>query len=168
MRDLGNFEFLQNIDSFCKVRIEKMPSNVDEPNNSDTEFIQEQPQINRAINEPLAINFPNTHLIPLPQIEEPLIDIFEEEDYVRILVQCNCREQDVTFYVCADGIRICRQECRTNADKTEICTEKCQKISLRTDYLQLEKRLFIIASCKNNQVLEATIPKITVRQNKSE
>ena len=166
---MGYFEeALQNIDSFCKVEIERMPLNIDEPINSNVEFIQEQPQINRIINEPLATNFPNIHLIPLPHIEEPLIDIFEEEDNVRILMQCNCREQDVTFYVSADGIRICRQECHINADKTEICTEKCQKISLRTEYLQLDKRLFIIASCNNNQVLEATIPKMKALQNKIE
>jgi hypothetical protein len=150
-------EVLQNINSFCKVKIEKIPKN-----NDDAEYTQNPPQTNQNKNEPLAIDSPNRSLIPSSQIEEPLIDIFEEEDQVRILVQCRCREQELTFYDCADGIRICGQECHVNADGAEICTEKCQKIILRTEQLQLEKRLFIIATCKNNSVLEATIPKIKI------
>jgi hypothetical protein len=149
---MSNFEeALQNIDGFCKVVVKKMPENTAEVEN-------------KIVVEPIENPLPqkstaNGPFIPLSQIEEPLIDVFEEEDYLRILVQCHCREQQVTFYVRTDGIRICREECHVNAAGTEECVDNCQKINLPTDNLQLENRLFVVAKCNNNAVLEAMIPK---------
>jgi hypothetical protein len=148
---MANFEeALQNMDDFCKVIIKKMPENAAEPENKFTV---------EPIKNELEADPSNRQFIPLSQVEEPLIDVFEEEDYLRILVQCRCREQQVTFYVRADGVRICREECHVNASGAVVCADICQKINLRTDLLQLENRLFVVAKCSNNQVLEAIIPK---------
>jgi hypothetical protein len=153
-------EALQNIDSFCKVIVKKMPESTTElKDNTIVKPIENPPLTKSTSNETLETDPSNRYLIPLPQSEEPLIDIFEEEDYVRVLVQCRCREQQVTFYVCADGIRICKEECNVNANGGEICVDYCQNINLRPDHLQLENRLFVVAKCNNNQVLEAMIPK---------
>lgn len=159
---MDNFEkALRNIDGFCKVVVKKMPENTAEPENKTSVELIENPLLTTSpANEPLETDSLNSHFIPLSQIEEPLIDIFEEEDYLRILVQCRCREQQVTFYVRTDGIRVCREECHVNAGGTEVCVDSCQKINLRTDHLQLENRLFVVAKCNNNGVLEAMIPKI--------
>jgi hypothetical protein len=158
---MGNFEeVLQQIDGFCKVAVKKMPENTTEVENKIiAEPIENHLPQKSTANEPLETSSSNGPFIPLPQIEEPLIDIFEEKDYLKILVQCHCREQQVKFYVRTDGIRICREECHVNAGGTEECVDNCQKINLPTDHLQLENRLFVVAKCNNNEVLEAMIPK---------
>jgi hypothetical protein len=139
---MDNFEeALQNIHGFCKVVVKKMPKNTAELEN-------------KIIVEPIENSLPNKSMA-----DEPLIDVFEEEDYLRILVQCRCREQQVTFYVHADGIRICREECHVDAGGTVVCVDNCQKVNLRIDHLQLENRLFVVAQCNNNEVLEAMIPR---------
>lgn len=154
-------EALQNIDAFCKVIVKKMPEKTAElKNETYVEPIENPPLTKSPAYETLETDFSNRHFSPQPQIEEPLIDIFEEEDYIRVLVQCRCKEQQVTFYVSTDGIRICREECHVNTNGAETCVDNCQKINLRTNHLQLEDRLFVIAKCNNNQVLEAMIPKI--------
>jgi hypothetical protein len=158
---MDNFEeALRNIDGFCKVLVKKTPKNTAEIENKTTVELIEKPLLTKSTaNEPLETDSLNSHFIPLPQIEEPLIDVFEEEDYLRILVQCRCREQQVTFHVRTDGIRICREECHLDAGGTVVCVDNCQKINLRTDHLQLENRLFVVAKCNNNKVLEAMVPK---------
>jgi hypothetical protein len=158
---MGNFEeTLQNIDGFCKVIVKKMPENMAELENKIVVEQIENPLPKESIaNEPLETGSSNSQFIPLSQVEEPLIDVFEEEDFLRILVQCHCREQQVKFYVHADGIRICREKCHAEADGTVVCVDTCQKLNLRTDRLQLENRLFVVAQCNNNEVLEAMIPK---------
>lgn len=162
MTALADFEeALQNIDAFCKVIVKKMPEKTAElKNETYVEPIENPPLTKSPVCETLETDFSNRHFSPQPQIEEPLIDIFEEEDYIRVLVQCRCKEQQVTFYVSTDGIRICREECHVNTNGAETCVDNCQKINLRTNHLQLEDRLFVIAKCNNNQVLEAMIPKI--------
>jgi hypothetical protein len=159
---MDNFEeALRNIDSFCKVLVKKMQGNAAGPENkTSVEPIENPPLTTSRVNETLEIDSLNSHFIPLPQIEEPLVDVFEEEDCIRILVQCRCREQQVTLYMCMDGIKICRKVCHIDADGTETCVDNCQKINLQTDHLQLENRLFVVARCNNNEVLEAMIPKI--------
>ena len=44
-------------------------------------------------------------------IEDPFINVFDEADNLRILVQCRCREQQVTFHPAKDGVIVCREEC---------------------------------------------------------
>jgi hypothetical protein len=151
---------LENIEGFCKVLVKKMPENAAELQNKTIAESTEKSLLMRNIaSKTLDTDSSNRRFIPLSQIEEPLIDVFEEGDFIRILVQCRCQEQQVTFYTCTDGIKICREECNINSDGVETCEESCQKVNLPTDHLQLENRLFVVAKCNSNKVLDAMIPK---------
>lgn len=156
---MDNFEVLRNIDGFCKVLVKELPKNTVELENKTKVKRIRNVKPKSTANESLEIGISKRFFVQLPQIEKPLVDVFEEEDFLRILVQCRCREQQVTFYVGADGIKICREECQVDSDGTTVCADNCQKIKLRTDDLQLENRLFVVAKCNNNEVLEAMIPK---------
>lgn len=157
---MENFEALQNIDNFCKVTVKKTIVDKSQNGNkresepsenviSERSYLDRQPDANSSMGYTLR-----------PDFEEPLIDVFDEEDHIRILVQCRCREQEVTFHPSKDGITICREECNKERGGPEKCTDICRKLSLRTDELQLENMLFVIAKCNNNNTLEAMIPKI--------
>jgi len=94
--------------------------------------------------------------------EEPLIDVIDEEENIRILVQGRCSEQQYSIHVNEDksGITICREAChiKKGAEKVE-CNDFCSKnIPLNLEELQLEGMLFVVSQCKNN-VLEIVIPK---------
>jgi hypothetical protein len=159
---LENFEeTLRNIDSFCRVAVKKSEENAQETDGRSSLNLTEQSLFkkNLAVGSS-QISSANGKFAVLPNVEEPLIDVFEEEDHVRILVQCRCREQQVTFHPSQDGIRVCREECQLDADGTETCQDVCRKLNLRTDHLQIDNMLFIIAKCNNNNTLEAMIPKI--------
>ena len=155
---MENFEALQNIDDFCKVLVKKTIADTSETGNRrelepdkavfEREYLNGRSEANSSMG------------IMQPELEEPLIDVFDEEDHIRILVQCRCREQQVTFHPDKDGITICKEECHKNKDGPETCRDVCRKLSLRTDELQLENMLFVIAKCNNNNTLEATIPKV--------
>jgi len=155
---MDNFEALRNIDDFCKVLVKKTIPDRSETGNRrelepdkavfEREYLNGRSEANSSMG------------IMQPELEEPLIDVFDEEDHIRILVQCRCREQQVTFHPDKDGITICKEECHTNKDGPETCRDVCRKLSLRTDELQLENMLFVIAKCNNNNTLEATIPKV--------
>ena len=132
---MENFEGLKSIDNFCRVDVRKSGLG-----NSKT-----------VTSSPVQ-NF-NSY------VEEPLIDIFDEEDQVRILVQCRCREQQVTFHPCPDGITVCKEECHREKGGPEVCNDVCRKLSLSMDGLQLDDMLFVVAKCNNNNTLEAMIPK---------
>jgi hypothetical protein len=155
---MENFEALQNMDDFCKVLVKK--PNVegsDSGNRKDLEadtmvFEKEYLKGRLKANSSLGVT--------QPELEEPLIDVFDEEDHIRILVQCRCREQQVTFHPDKDGITICKEECQRHKGGPETCRDVCTKLSLRTDELQLENMLFVIAKCNHNNTLEATIPKL--------
>ena len=129
---MESFEGLQSIDNFCKVVVRR----------SGTESFQTVASCSAETG-----------------VEEPLVDVFDEEDHVRILVQCRCREQQVTFHPYPDGITVCREECQKERGGPEVCNDVCRKLSLRTDGLQLDDMLFVIAKCNNNNTLEAMIPK---------
>src|SRR3990172_586183 len=143
---MENFEALQNIDDFCKVLVKK--TTADAPQASNRVEIKPS-EASSAMNNTMQ-----------PDSEEPLVDIFDEPDYIRILVQCRCREQQVTFHPSTDGITICREERRKEKGGQETCSDVCRKLSLRTDELQLDNMEFVIAKCNNNNTLEAMIPKI--------
>ena len=143
---MENFEALQSIDNFCKVLVKK--TTIDTPKAS-----------NRIEIEPLEGSSAIGNIVQ-HEIEEPLVDVFDEEDHIRILVQCRCREQQVTFHPSTDGITICREERRKEKGGQETCSDVCRKLSLRTDELQLDNMEFVIAKCNNNNTLEAMIPKI--------
>ena len=157
---MENFEALENIDNFCRVLIKKTATDEFETGSkrenvpSDRAVLRRNP-LNRRL-ESSSIGY-----IMQPRFEEdPLIDVFDEEDHVRILVQCRCREQQVTFHPSKDGITICREDCYQEKGGPETCADVCRKLSLRTDELQIENMLFIIAKCNNNNTLEALIPKV--------
>jgi len=153
---METFEELGNLDNFCKVLV-KTPDRSGTGRgfaHSDERVLADNFLFRPIDNSSLASDNLRS------EIEEPLVDIIEEEDHVRILVQCRCREQQVTFHPSSDGITVCREECHRERDGTERCNDVCRKLSLRTDELQLGDMLFVVAKCNNNNTLEAMIPKI--------
>jgi len=153
---MENFEALRNIDDFCKVLVKK--PNIDRSETGIRDLEPDKAVFERYLNRRLEAN--SSLGVMQPELEEPLVDVFDEEDHIRILVQCRCREQQVTFHPDKDGIIICKEECHKHKDGPEMCRDVCRKLSLRTDELQLENMLFVIAKCNNNNTLEATIPKV--------
>jgi hypothetical protein len=156
---MEKFEALQTIDNFCKVLVKKTTEDEPEKGNKIEplgEALFEKTQWYRPLREASSAmgNFVQS------EIDEPLVDVFDEEDHIRILVQCRCREQQVTFHPSTDGITICREECRKEKGGPETCSDVCRKLSIRTDELQLENMEFVIAKCNNNNTLEAMIPKV--------
>jgi hypothetical protein len=98
------------------------------------------------------------------QYEEPLIDVIDEGDNIKLLVQGRCLDQQVSIHVNRnrDGITICREECiRKNGTEIVTCNDVCSKnITLNLKELQIENMLFVVSKCNNNNVLEISIPKI--------
>jgi len=135
-------EALRNIDIFCRILVKKIVEDEDYSQNIMVEPIENLLRRKYIIEESLESKPSTRYLIPLPQAEEPLIDVFEDENYVKILLQCHCRDQKVTIHTDVDGL--------------EICTEECQKLNLLVKHLQIED---MIVRC-NNEVLEIDIPKI--------
>ena len=156
---MENFEALQTIDNFCKVIVKKTTAETSESNEKENKSSEETVFKETRWYKPLKVNSANGYDMQ-PNVEEPLVDVFDEEDHIRILVQCRCREQQVTFHPSTDGITICREECRKEKGGPEICRDVCRKLSIPTDELQLENMLFVIAKCNNNNTLEAMIPKV--------
>ena len=152
-------EALRNIDTFCKVVVKKPSVNSTETGAENGAGSTAESAFEKNILHQLSNTETARGSFMLPPAEEPLVDIFDEDDYVRILVQCRCREQEVTFHPFSDGIRVCREECNVDAEGTEKCMDVCRKINLRTDNLQIENMMFVIAKCNNNNTLEAMIPK---------
>ena len=157
---MENFEALQDIDTFCKVLIKK--TRADKPGSrsksqvapSERAFLEKGRFVwHLGDNSELGSNVEAEH-------EEPFVDVFDEGDYVRVLIQCRCQEQQVTFHSSKDEVVICREDCYKEKDGQEMCTDFCRKLSLPTDGLQLDNMMFIIAKCNNNNTLEATIPRL--------
>ena len=94
--------------------------------------------------------------------EEPLIDVIDEKENIRLLVQGRCSDQQYSIHINEDksGITICREAChiKPGSEKLE-CNDFCSKtIPLNLEEPQLEDMLFVVSQCKNN-VLEIVIPK---------
>jgi hypothetical protein len=143
---MESFEALERIDSFCKVVIKKTSAEKAETDS-------------RRETKPL-LTLPALRDAMQSDAEDLLIDVFDEKDCVRILVQCRCREQQVTFQPYPGGIRVCKEECHKEKNGLGTFKDVCQKLSLRTEELQLEDMEFVVAKCNNNNTLEAIIPKI--------
>jgi hypothetical protein len=156
-------ETLQNIDVFCKVLVQKMIDE-EEKNNIIVEPMENLLQRKYVLEEHLESSPLSKNLIPLPQVEEPLIDVFEEDNYVKVLMQCRCKDQKVSIHPKIDGLEICKKECHTNAEGIEVCKDNCQKLDVPTSDLQIED---IMARCSNNAVFEVTIPKVKDTTNYS-
>jgi hypothetical protein len=150
-------ETLKNIDVFCKVLAKKI---ADEENGETSGIVVEPMEkllYKKCITrEQAEMNRSPSHFIPVPQLEEPLVDIIEDENCVRILMQEHCSDNKIRIHSRADGIEICKTECHKDADGTKVCQDKCQKLPLLADKLQIEN---ITAKCNNNSVFEANIPK---------
>jgi hypothetical protein len=148
-------EALRNIDVFCKVLVEKI---VGDKEKSDIVVEPMERLLYRKyiISEQVESS-PVKHFIPLPQLEEPLIDVFENENYVRILMQCRCRDQKVTVHTGVDGLEICQKKCHKDAHGIEVCVDECQKLNLPVERLKIED---MIIKCNNNEALEVCIPKV--------
>ena len=97
------------------------------------------------------------------QYEEPLIDVIDEGDNIKLLVQGRCLEHKVSIHVNRnrDGITICREQCNKKKEiEIATCNDVCSKnIPLNLKELQLENMLFVVSKCYNNNVLEISIPK---------
>lgn len=134
-------EALRNIDIFCRILVKKIVEDKDNPQNIVVEPMEKLLQRKYIVEEnpeagPLA-----KHLIPLSHVEEPLIDVFEDDKNVKVLMQHRCKDQKVTIHTDVDGL--------------EICTEDCRKLNLPVKHLQIEN---INVRC-HNEVLEINIPK---------
>jgi hypothetical protein len=162
---MEKFEALQTIDNFCKVLVKKTTEdNAEKGNKKETEpsarAVFEKTKWYRPLREASSATVQS-------EIEEPLVDIFDEEDHIRILVQCRCREQQITFHPSIDGITVCREECRKEKGGPETCSDVCRKLSIPTSELQLGNMEFVIAKCNNNNTLEAMIPKVKIKSGNS-
>jgi hypothetical protein len=148
-------EAIRNIDVFCKVLAKKLVESLKEEENG--EFKKENPidpmekllKRKYVIEERFEENPTVKYFIPLPHLEEPLIDIFEDENYVKVLVQCRCRSQRVRVNKFDDGLQICLEN-------------NCWKLNLPVEQLQVEN---MIMKCNNNEALEVEIPKLKTTVN---
>ena len=151
-------EVLRNIDIFCRVLIKKMVEDESELESRITvEPIENLLKKKYTIEEHTESSPLSKHLIPLPHMEEPLIDVFEDDDYVKVLMQCHCKEGKVILNPDPNGVEICKRECHTGDNGVEVCADKCQALDLPIKQLQVEN---MVAKCNNNQVFEVDIPKM--------
>jgi hypothetical protein len=137
-------EGLRNIEVFLRTLVKKIAEDDDcneanrvEPieNLLRKKFVIEHSELNPSAND----------IIPLPQTEEPLIDVFEDDKCVRILMQHRCNSGEVVINTDADGL--------------EICSKERRKLNMPMKHLQVEN---MIVRC-NNEVLEIAIPKMKLR-----
>ncbi|MDH5375755.1 MAG: hypothetical protein OEZ21_09930 [Candidatus Bathyarchaeota archaeon] len=140
MKDLE--EALRNIDVFLRTLVKKIVEYENCSQNIAVEPVENLLRRKYIIEESLESKPSKRYLIPIPQAEEPLIDVFEDENYVKIFLQCRCKDQEVTIHTDVDGL--------------EICTKECLKLNLSVGHLQVEN---MIARCNNNTVFEIDIPK---------
>lgn len=136
-------EALRNIDVFCRILVKKIVEDDDCSQNIVVEPIEKLVRSKYIIEESPESLPPTKYLIPIPQAEEALIDVFEDESCVKIFFQCRCQDKDIKIYTDNDGI--------------EICTEECQKLNLPVKHLQIEN---MIVKCNNSEVFEINIPKL--------
>jgi hypothetical protein len=135
-------ETLQNIDVFCRILVEKIAEEEEHFQDIVVEPI-EKPLRRKYIKEDDAYSsLLAKHLIPLPEAEEPLIDVFENDTHIKILMQCRCEDQETKVHRDIDGL--------------QVCTDKCRKLYLPVKHLQIDN---MSAKCNNNKVLEIAIPK---------
>jgi hypothetical protein len=135
-------EALRNIDIFCRILVKKIVEDENCSQDIVVEPIENLLRRKYIIEESQESKTSSGCLIPLPQAEEPLIDVFENEDYVKIFLQWHCRDQKVAIHTHVDGL--------------EICTKECRKLKLPVKHLQIENTT---VRCNGNKVLQIDIPK---------
>ena len=153
-------EALCNVDVFCKILAKKISAGETESaGNASLESMEKLLYRKNVLSEKADVSSPVRRFIPLPHLEEPLIDIVEEDGRVKILMQERCADRTISVQAEADGIEICRRECHTDSDGQKTCVNKCQKLSLQVDHLKIED---LSSKCSNNTVFEVDIPKKSV------
>lgn len=135
-------ETLRNIEVFCRTLVKKIAEDENCSQKTVVEPIENLLRRKYIIEQHSESNPLAKHLIPLPHVEKPLIDMFEDDKYVKILIKCRCKNQEVAIHTDTNGLKI--------------CTEKCRKLNFPTKDLQIEN---MIVKC-NNEALEINIPKI--------
>jgi len=135
-------ESLRNIDIFCRVLVKKLAEDEDQSGTSiSVEPIERLLMRKYVVEDNARADSLAKHLIPVPQLEQPLIDVLEDDKNITVLMNCRCENQKISIRKLVDGL--------------EICGEECQMIHLPVNNLRVEK-----ASVKcNNNVLEIGIPK---------
>ena len=97
------------------------------------------------------------------QYEETLMDVIDEGDNIKLLVEGRCMDQQFSIHINEDRgeISICRETCyRKKGLEIIECNNFCSRnTSLNLKELQLEDMVFVVSKCNNNNVLEITIPK---------
>ncbi|MCK4434353.1 hypothetical protein KAU92_02595 [Candidatus Bathyarchaeota archaeon] len=141
-------ETLRNIDTFCRILVKKIAEEEDCSKNITVEPIENLLRRKYVKEEDLERTPLANHLIPLPKAEEPLVDVFEDDDYVRIFLQYRCKDQKATIHTDVDGL--------------ERCTKDRQKLKQPVKHLQIEN---VIVTCNGNNVLEINIPKTTATRS---
>ena len=150
-------EALRNVDVFCKILAKKISaSETESAGNVSLEPMEKLLYRKNVLSEKADVANPVRRFIPLPHLEEPLIDIVEDDGRVKILMQERCADRTISVQAEADGIEICRRECHTDDEGQEVCLDKCQKVSLPVSHLQVEN---MSARCNNNIVFEVAIPR---------
>jgi len=138
-------EKLRNIDIFCRVLVKKIVENENESENDlVVEPMEKLLRRKYIVEEQSEVSPLAKHMIPLSHVEEPLVDIFEDDERVRVLMRCRCRGQEITINTVVDGL--------------EICAEDCRKLDLPVKHLKIED---MSLRC-NNDVLQIDIPKTKI------
>jgi hypothetical protein len=149
-------EALRNIDAYCRVLVKKtIGAESREYADGLVEPIENLLR-RKSQSAEEETSYTKTSFIPLPQLENPLVDVFEDEDKYKILVQCHCRDQTVTVHTDVSSIEICTKECYPDAERGQACKENCQRFDVPVEEMQIEK---MNSKCINNEVLEIEIPK---------
>lgn len=143
-------EALRNIDIFCQVLVKKIAEDENCSQNITVEPIENLLRRKYVIEEKLESEPLAKHLIPIPEAEKPLIDIFEDEKYLKIFMQCHCQGKDVKIH--------------TDSDNLEIRVEECRKLNLPVGRLNVEN---MVVKCNDNAILEIAIPKVKTTANYS-
>jgi|GEM_PF-590484 len=139
MEDLE--EQLRNIDVFLRILVKKIAESENCSKKTKVEPIESLLRKKYIIEKHSESNPSANNTIPLLQTEEPLIDVFEDDKRVRILMQHRCNNEKVVIHTDADGL--------------QICSKKRRKLKMPMKHLQVEN---MIVRC-NNAVLEINIPK---------
>jgi hypothetical protein len=136
-------EALRNIDIFCRILVKKIIENDDCSQNKAVEPLEHLIRRKYIIEENLESTPSTKYLIPIAEAEEPLIDVFEDENYVKIFVQCHCQGKDVKIH--------------TDANNIGIHVDECRKLNLPVRRIDIEN---MVVRCNNNTILEVVIAKI--------
>ncbi len=145
---------LRNIDVYCKVLAKKIVE--EESADLKIEPIENLMRRKYIVDEKAEAESSRPPLISLLHLENPLVDVFEDDSNLKVLMQCHCKDETVTVHTDPNGLEICKKECYTDSQGSEICSDKCQKLDVPVDNLEVAK---MVTKCSKNEVFEIEIPK---------